>query len=177
VFDDVQPVIGPYNEPKIVCRELDPRTAEASRAVCGLISRHLPAIRAEHVGSTAVPGCGGRGIVDLMVTAPENELAAATELLTRLGFQPGGKSLYPPDRPPMVGAWSDSGETFLLRAYILPEGAAEIDSMRFLRSCLRSDAELTKAYVKQKKAIVKAGVADVDEYDKQKSEFLKMVLG
>jgi hypothetical protein len=33
-----------------------------------------------------------------------------------------------------------------------------------------------KAYVKQKKAILKAG-ADLADYNRQKGEFLKMVLG
>ena len=69
VFDEVQPVIGPYEESPVACRDFDPRAAEIARQVAGLISRHLPSVRAEHVGSTAVPGCGGRGIVDLLSPA------------------------------------------------------------------------------------------------------------
>ena len=49
--------------------------------------------------------------------------------------------------------------------------------MRFLRSCLRADAELTRAYVAQKRAILAKGVADPAAYSAQKGEFLKMVLG
>ena len=49
--------------------------------------------------------------------------------------------------------------------------------MRFLRSCLRSDAELARAYVQHKRAIVAKGVREEAEYNRQKAEFLKMVLG
>ena len=74
VFDEVQPVIGPYDESPVACRDFDPRSAEIARQVAGLISRHLPAVRAEHVGSTAVPGCGGRGIVDLLIACPAGDV-------------------------------------------------------------------------------------------------------
>jgi GrpB-like predicted nucleotidyltransferase (UPF0157 family) len=176
VFDDVQPVIELYRESPLACRDFDPRTADIARQLCGLISRHLPSIRAEHVGSTSVPGCGGRGIVDLLVSGSASELDTIGQLLARLGFQQGGEALFPLHQLNYRGTWMHNGEAYLVHAYVLPEGANEIDSMRFLRSCLRSDAELMKAYVKQKKAIIKAG-AELEEYNRQKGEFLKMVLG
>jgi GrpB-like predicted nucleotidyltransferase (UPF0157 family) len=177
VFDDVQPVIGPYREPKAACLDFDPRAADIARQVCGLIARHLPSIRAEHVGSTAVPGCAGRGIVDLLLTAADNELEKTDLLLTRLGFQQGGEVLFPPHPPAYRGAWVHNGELFLLHVHVLPAGAAEIDSLRFFRSCLRSDPDLAKAYVAQKRAIIAAGGADPADYCRQKGDFLKMVLG
>ena len=78
MFEEVQPVIGPYGEMAVAYRDFDPRSAEIARHVAGLISRHLPAVRAEHVGSTAVPGCGGRGIIDLLITCPEEDAEKVT---------------------------------------------------------------------------------------------------
>jgi GrpB-like predicted nucleotidyltransferase (UPF0157 family) len=176
VFDDVQSVMEPYREPPLACRDSDPRAAEMARQVCGLISRHLPSARPEHVGSTSVPGCSGRGIIDLLVSGPESEMEKIPSLLARLGFQQGGEALFQQHPPPYRGTWMHNGEPYLVHAHVLPDGAAEIDSMRFLRSCLRSDGELMKAYVKQKRAILKAG-ADPAAYQQQKGEFLKMVLG
>ena len=177
MFDDVQAVIGPYCEPPVACRDFDPCAAEIARQVCGLISRHLSALRMEHVGSTAVPGCAGRGIVDLLVSGPETEIDTAGCLLTRLGFQQGSKCLFPPHPPPFCGTYAHNGESFLLHVHVLPAGAAEIDSMRFLRSCLRADAELMRAYVAQKRAVIAAGHTDPVDYHRQMGEFLKMVLG
>jgi GrpB-like predicted nucleotidyltransferase (UPF0157 family) len=166
----------PYREPPLACRDSDPRAAEIAHQVSGLISRHLPSVRAEHVGSTSVPGCGGQGIIDLLVSGPAGEMENIPLLLARLGFQQGGEALFPPHPAPYRGTRMHNGEPYLVHAHVLPDGAAEIDSMRFLRSCLRSDAELMKAYVKQKKSILKAG-ADSAAYQQQKGEFLKMVLG
>lgn len=177
MFENVQAVIGPYCEPPAACRDFNPRAAEVARQVCGLISLNLTAVRVEHVGSTAVPGCAGRGIIDLLVSGPQTEIDAASCLLTRLGFQHGSHCLFPPHPPPYCGTYAHNGESFLLQVHVLPAGAAEIDSMRFLRTCLRADAELTRAYVAQKRAIVAAGAADPAEYCRQKGEFLKMVLG
>ena len=176
VFDDVQPVIEPYRESPVACRDFDPRAADIARQLCGLISRHLPSIRAEHVGSTSVPGCGGRGIIDLLVSGSEGDLETIGQLLAHLGFQQGDEALFPPHPPAYRGTWMHNGEPYLVHAHVLPAGANEIDSMRFFRSCLRSDAELMKAYVKQKKAIL-AGGANATEYARQKGEFLNMVLG
>ena len=132
VFDEVQPVIGPYDEPPVACRDFDPRAAEIARQVAGLISRHLPSLRAEHVGSTAVPGCGGRGIVDLLIACPEGDAEKVNLLLGRLGFRQGGEALFPPHPPAYRGAWVHNGEAFLLHVHVLPAGAAEVDSIRFL---------------------------------------------
>jgi GrpB-like predicted nucleotidyltransferase (UPF0157 family) len=98
------------------------------------------------------------------------------QLLGRLGFQQGGDALFPPHPPPFRGTFTHNGEPYLVHAHVLPAGATEIDSMRFFRSCLRSDAELMKAYVAQKRSIL-AGGAEAAEYAQKKGEFLKMVLG
>ncbi len=177
MFDDVQAAIGPYCEPPVACREFDPRAAEVARQICGLIARCQPPVRVEHVGSTAVPGCAGRGIVDLLLSGSETDIESANELLTRLGFQKGGEPLFPPHAPVYRGTWEHNGERFPVHVHVLPAGAAEMNSMRFLRSCLRADAELTRAYVAQKRAIIAAGGTDPADYCRKKGEFLKMVLG
>jgi GrpB-like predicted nucleotidyltransferase (UPF0157 family) len=177
VFEEVQPVVGPYDEPPVACRDFDPRAAEIARHVTGLISRHLPSLRAEHVGSTAVPGCGGRGIVDLLIACPEADIENVNLLLGRLGFQQGREALFPPHPPAHRGTWIHNGEAFLLHVHVLPATAPEVASIRFLRSCLRADTELTRAYVQHKRGIVSSGVTQQGEYCRQKAAFLKMVLG
>jgi GrpB-like predicted nucleotidyltransferase (UPF0157 family) len=176
MFDEVQAVIGPYCEPLAVCRDFDPRAADVARQLGGLITGHLPSARVEHVGSTAVPGCAGRGIVDLLLYGAEKDIELSTDLLARLGFQQGGQAYFS-QYPAYRGTWVHHGSPFLVQIYVLPAGAAEIDLIRFLRSCLRADTELTRAYAAQKRAIIVAGGADPAEYCRQKGEFLKMVLG
>jgi GrpB-like predicted nucleotidyltransferase (UPF0157 family) len=176
-LDEVQSVIGPYDEKMVVYRDFDPRSAEIARHVAGLISRYVPSVRAEHVGSTAVPGCGGRGIVDLLIAYPKGDAEKVNLLLGRLGFRPGSEALFPSHPPPYRGVWDHNGDGFLLHVHVLPAGTDEVASIRFLRSCLRADAELVRAYVQHKRAIISSGVMEEAEYCRQKAAFLKMVLG
>ena len=124
-----------------------------------------------------MPGCGGRGIVDLLIACPEGDVEKVDLLLGRLGFRQGGEALFPPHPPAYRGAWVHDGDAFLLHVHVLPAGADEVDSMRFLRACLRADAELARAYVQHKRAIISSGVTEAAEYCRQKAAFLKMVLG
>jgi len=177
VFDEVQPVIGLYVETAVEFRDYDARSAEIARQVAGLISRHLPTVRAEHFGSTAVPGCGGRGIVDLLIACPVGDVEAVSLLLCKLGFRQGGVASFPAHPPAYRGAWDHNGDTFLLHVQVLPAGADEVNSIRFLRTCLRADGELARAYVQHKRAIISSGVTEETEYCRQKAAFFKMVLG
>lgn len=40
----------------------------------------------EHFGSTAVPGLGGKGVIDLYVVVPKNLMENASEKLQKLGY-------------------------------------------------------------------------------------------
>jgi GrpB-like predicted nucleotidyltransferase (UPF0157 family) len=178
VFEQVQPVIGPYVPRPAACRNYDPRAAEVAREICCLLSTYLPEARAEHVGSTAVPGCAGKGIVDLLIPVPDGGIEKVKELLERLGFQhQTGPDPFPEDRPMRVGAWTPGQETFLVHVHVIPANSPEVDEMRFLRTCLRADPELVRAYVARKREIISDGVTDSAEYSRIKGEFLKAVFG
>jgi len=97
--------------------------------------------------------------------------------LGQLGFRRGGEKLFAPHPPAYRGAFVHNGDAFLLNVHVLPAGAAEVDSIRFLRSCLRADTELARAYVQHKRAIISGGAITEAEYCRQKAAFLKMVLG
>ncbi len=178
VFEDVKAVIGPYAPGPAECRKHDPRSAEVAQQIAALISAALPQLHVEHIGSTAVPGCAGKGIVDLMIPVGDGEMDLVKQCLDRLGFQhQTGPDPFPEDRPMRTGAWDFEGETFLLHVHVIPATAAEIDEMRFFRSCLRSDPDLRKAYVARKRKIIAGGITDPVEYCRQKGEFMKEVLG
>jgi GrpB-like predicted nucleotidyltransferase (UPF0157 family) len=171
-------VIGPYASGPAICRDYDPRVAEVAEQVGVLLATHLPHVRAEHVGSTAVPGCAGKGIVDLLIPVADGAMDEVKQCLDRLGFQhQQGPEAFPEDRPMRVGAWTCDGETFLLHVHVIPAGSPEIEEMRFFRACLRADPELRRTYVERKREIIAGGVADPIEYCRLKARFMKEVLG
>jgi GrpB-like predicted nucleotidyltransferase (UPF0157 family) len=178
MFEQVQPIIGPYASRPAECRDYDPRAAEVARQIAAVVYAHLPQVRVEHVGSTSVPGCAGKGVVDLLIAVAEGELEKVKELLDRLGFQGQiGRDPFPETRPMRAGSFVHDGQTFLIHVHVIPASSSEVDEMRFFRACLRADPDLVKAYVARKREIVAGGVTDSLEYCRMKGEFIKQVLG
>jgi GrpB-like predicted nucleotidyltransferase (UPF0157 family) len=170
-------VIGPYRSRPAACHEHDPRSAEVARAVAALIEPRLPGAVVEHIGSTSVPGCAGKGIIDLMLLYPPGQLAAARALLDALGFQKQtSRDPFPEDRPLRKGALEHAGTTFLLHVHVLSAASPEVGQMRAFRDRLRADPGLVAAYVAAKRAILDTGVTDRLDYSSRKVEFVQGVL-
>jgi GrpB-like predicted nucleotidyltransferase (UPF0157 family) len=170
--------IGPYESRPVACHDYDFRAAAVARQAADVIAMQFPRVRAEHVGSTAVPGCVGQGIVDLMIAAADEESAAILAGLDALGFQQSN-NIEPlaTDAFLRVGSMVYDGTTYLLHVHVLPANAAEVEGMRFFRICLRSDPELLKAYTARKREIIASGTTDPATYFLEKSKFIKEVLG
>lgn len=173
-----RPIIGPYEPRPAVCRDYDRRAPEVAAQIARLIHEHRPQIFAEHVGSTSVPGCAGKGIVDLMIPVPEGEMESVKQALDQLGFQHQvSRDPFPEERPMRVGSVVHDGDTFLLHVHCIPADSPEVDDTRFFRACLRADRDLMKAYIAKKRAIIDSGVTDSLEYCYKKGEFIKEVSG
>jgi GrpB-like predicted nucleotidyltransferase (UPF0157 family) len=169
--------IGPYQHRPAVCVDHDPRSAEVARRVASLVEPGLPGVVVEHVGSTAVPGCAGKGIVDVLVLYPEGGLAETRNLLDALGFQrQTGRDPFPEDRPMRVGSLEHGGTSFLLHAHVIAASSAEAGQLRSFRDRLRADPDLVAAYVARKRAILADGVTDSVDYCICKGEFVQGVL-
>jgi GrpB-like predicted nucleotidyltransferase (UPF0157 family) len=163
--DPAQPLIGPYQPRPAACRDYDPRAADVARQVAEAMRRQLPQAQVEHVGSTSVFGCAGKGIVDLMIPVPAEAMDSVKGMLDRLGFQrQTNRDPFVEDRPLWAGSLEYDGEMFLLHVHVIPADSPEIDDFRFFRSCLRADPDLLKAYVARKREIIAGGVTDSLDY-------------
>ena len=171
--------IGRYeHEGPVECRPYDPRAPEVARRVAALIRRRLPEVVVEHIGSTAVPGCAGKGVVDLLLLYPPGQLAAARDALDALGFQrQGGRDPWPEERPMRVGTIEHEGATSPLHVHVVAADSPEVASALRFRDLLRSHPALVAAYVARKRAILAAGVADGTEYAVAKGPFVEQALG
>lgn len=178
-----QPGIGryeyiTYQDPAAAFRPYDPPCPEVADRVAALIRERLPETRVEHVGSTAIPGCDGKGVVDLMLLYPPGGLAAARDTLDGLGFQrhdrPGA---FPEERPVRIGALSHDGETFRLHVHVIAADSPEADEQAGFRDRLRADPSLVAEYVAGKRAVLAGGVTDGNEYNLGKESFIHRMLG
>jgi ubiquinone/menaquinone biosynthesis C-methylase UbiE/GrpB-like predicted nucleotidyltransferase (UPF0157 family)/8-oxo-dGTP pyrophosphatase MutT (NUDIX family) len=170
-------MVGPYEDRQAVCQEYDPRAVEVAQQVAATFRSHLPAALVEHIGSTSVPGCAGKGIVDLMLLYPDGQLAAARDVLDALGFQrQTGRVPFPEDRPMRTGSLVHDGTTFLLHLHVIAASSPEADELRRFRDRLGADADLVAAYVAAKRAILAGGVTDPVDYCLRKGVFVERAL-
>jgi GrpB-like predicted nucleotidyltransferase (UPF0157 family) len=167
-----------YTDPADAFRPYDPRCPEVARRVIALIQSRLLEARVEHIGSSAIPGCAGKGVVDLMLLYPPGLLAAARDALDEMGFQRHtGPNAFPEERPVRIGTISHDGETFRLHVHVIAANAPEVAEQRHFRDTLRADPALVAEYVALKRVVLIEGVADSTEYNRGKDAFFKRVLG
>ncbi len=176
------PVIGQYSyiaydDPTAIVRPWDARAPAVADRLIALISMVFPEGTAEHIGSTAIPGCDGKGVVDLMLLYRPGRIAIARDAVDRLGFQrheaPGA---HPEDRPVRIGTIDHEGETFRVHVHIIAEDALEVARQRHFRDTLRADPALVAAYIADKRRIATSGEAgDGGAYADAKGEFIANV--
>ena len=106
----------------------------------------------EHIGSTAVPGLPGKGIVDLVIATEPDDVPIVAEMLFDLGFGPQpGQDPFPPTRPMLVGSMVVDGTLFRIHLHVQPRGDEVVRDLAF-RDALRADPALMAAYAELKSA-------------------------
>ena len=161
-----------------VYRPYDPRCPEVAQRVAALIQERMPEARVEHVGSTAIPGCDGKGIVDLLLMYSPGRLAAARDALDGLGFQrQSGPNPFPEERPLRLGALEYDGELFRLHVHVVAEDADEAAELMDFRDRLRADPGLVKEYVASKRAALTGNPTNNIDYNHAKEPFIQKVIG
>jgi GrpB-like predicted nucleotidyltransferase (UPF0157 family) len=168
--------ILPYPDPgpPAVVRPWPPGAPEAAARAIALIAGRLPESIVEHVGSSSVPGCDGKGYLDLLIPCRDAaHLAAINDALFDLGFaRQRGDDPFPESRPMRLGAIEHGDETFLIHVHIVPEASPEVAELLGFRDRLRADAALREAYVAIKRDILAAGVGNNREYSERKGKFI-----
>ncbi|HXG94623.1 MAG TPA: GrpB family protein [Blastocatellia bacterium] len=172
-----EPTILLYKEAPAECRDYDPRAAEVAATVAKMITARLPDVTVEHIGSTAIPGCAGKGVVDLMILYASGQLERVKVLLDELGFQrQSTRDPWPEERPMRLGAIAFDNKIFRLHTHIIHKGAEEVRELRRFRDLLRSDDNLRAAYISRKRGIIASGVTDSVDYSMAKDSFIKSIL-
>ena len=66
--------IGPYVRLPATVVPWDPRSLEVAEMVTAMVRERRPDLAVEHIGSTAVPGLPGKGVVDLAIAVDPDAL-------------------------------------------------------------------------------------------------------
>ena len=170
--------ILPYSVSHTAYVDYDPVVVDVARRAIELIEQAAPWVRVEHIGSTAIPGCAGKGIVDLMALYPPGKLEATRATIDGLGFQRQTVGhVFPEDRPMRVGRLEYDGAGYDLHVHVVAADSAESASLRRFRDALRADAALRDSYQAKKRAILQSGISEPSDYTHAKGKFINAVLG
>jgi GrpB-like predicted nucleotidyltransferase (UPF0157 family) len=171
-----QPPIGRYRRVPVQIHQADPDAPEAARRLTSLIATRWPATPAEHVGSSAVLGLAGKGIIDLLLAAEPAHIPAITKALVELGFQPQVPAAFPPTRPMLWGTFHHGATEYPVHVHVVPAGSPEVVAMRGFRDALRADPHLRRRYAALKRAIVAGGPVDPVAFTKAKHDWIAATL-
>jgi GrpB-like predicted nucleotidyltransferase (UPF0157 family)/mannose-6-phosphate isomerase-like protein (cupin superfamily) len=142
-----------------------------------LIRDRLPDVVVEHVGSTSLPGCAGKGVVDLVVLYSPGRLPEVKAGLDALGFQrQTGPRPFLEDRPMRIGSVVHDETSYPLHVHVIVADSPEAVELRTFRDRLMADKRLNEEYVALKRQILAGGVTDSLDYCDRKGEFIAGIL-
>lgn len=173
---DIVPYDSLGRPPLIDLRPWDPRALRVAERIICVLQNELPGVVAEHIGSTSIPGCDGKGVVDLMVVVPNGMMNLICASVDRLGFQrQSGGIIHSDERPMREGGVEYAGDFFRLHIHLVPERTSQVDELRRFRELLRANPELVNQYVAFKRELC-ASLPDRVTYTRSKSLFIRSIL-
>jgi len=153
-----------------------PEFLEVACEVGDFLKNCIPDVRVEHVGSTSVDYCGGKGIIDLLVLYSEvaGDFERVRDGVDAAGFQKqSGGHIFPEDRPMRVGAVEYKGTEYRFHIHVLRSGCKEERGLCQFRDDLRQDEERRASYIELKQQILQRDLSDPRDYTSRKSTFFK----
>ncbi len=167
--------IGTYERLSAEVHEWDPRTVDVAARVADLVRERRPDLTVEHIGSTAVPGLPGKGIVDLSIETMPDDIPGVVAMLYELGFGPQpGPDPWPPTRPMPVGSIELGGKHYRIHLHVQPTGGDFTRDIAF-RDALRNDPELRSQYEGLKRGITSGGAVEGLRYTHSKTRWILSV--
>lgn len=151
----------------------DPAVREVFAEIKALILARLPGLDIEHVGSTSIPGVGGRNVVDIAIAASEQDHASLRSSLQGLGFE---RSPFPHYLPLLVARVSSDGRDFPVLLYVVDPASDVYTGWILFRDYLRVHSADAVEYDRVKRHVVADGNVRGDAYQAGKTPFIHSVM-
>ncbi|QQS21834.1 GrpB family protein [Candidatus Saccharibacteria bacterium] len=134
------------------------------------------AISIEHVGSTAVPGLAGKGIVDIVIgLADEQRLNDAAAILTRHGYYAARDAAKRTDRVFMASRQEETGPGDI-HLHLVLQPSTTYDGFIALRDYLCEHPQIAADYYEAKQRFAKQSAYDRETYKTLKGEYVSELL-
>jgi GrpB-like predicted nucleotidyltransferase (UPF0157 family) len=150
----------------------DPRLPEVFEKIKHLIQTASGAVRVEHIGSSSIPGVGGRNAVDIAVPVAEPQQPAIKRELYELGFE---DAPFPHYLPLLVGQIVHETKCYPILLYVVsPESPVLADWLAF-RDYMCAHPDDARAYCSAKQEAVAKSKAGGQNYQDAKNPFLASI--
>ena len=161
---------------KYVFRKYNPEyraffTAEKKKIVKALGS----SAKIEHVGSTAIPNLGGKGILDIIVGVSKSKFAEAKKKLEKAGYEFREKASYP-ERLFFRIDYPYKNIKRRIHIHLTKFNGQDWKEIIGFRNYLLKYPDAVEQYVKIKKEGVKKALGDGEKYRKHKEKFIENIL-
>ncbi|MCK4352949.1 GrpB family protein [candidate division WOR-3 bacterium] len=144
------------------------------QSICRIIPYE---IEIEHIGSTAVVGLGGKGIIDvLMITKRQQQLAEIAEILRDNGFSHNPKVKHNEDRFFVSGHYKYKRANLHIHIHIVFRNSKSHKNMLAFRDHLRLHPEEANIYYELKKKWSKEAGSDASKYTELKTSHINSIL-
>jgi|SRR5579872_427315 len=133
------------------------------------------ALAIEHVGSTAIPDLGGKGIIDIAIAVAKEEMEISCSILQKLGYE-FRPSFSTPDRFYLIAYLSDPEEgNRRYHIHLTYPSSKEWKELVGFRDYLLAHPEAVIEYANLKKHAAEAANQDGHQYRKMKEPMFQKV--
>ncbi len=130
--------------------------------------------RIGHVGSTAVPSLGGKGIIDIVIGVSKSKTTQSKKDLENAGYEFRDKASYP-ERLFFRRDYPYKKVKRRVHAHLVELGGADWSEMIGFRDYLLKHPKSVQEYAKIKKEAVKKALGEGEVYRKHKEKFIKKI--
>ena len=157
----------------ISLQDYDATSPQLFEEARGVLQNLLPDAEIHHVGSTGVPGMGGKGMIDILVAIPDwTKKAGAGEKLVKLGFAHVHKEINCRIFMSRVGE-TVRNDVHIHLTYI---GSPDYTSFLAFRDYLRAHPDEAVEYMKQKIQWLRSASGHRQFYTSAKNSYIASVL-
>jgi len=132
-------------------------------------------VKIEHVGSTAIPGLGGKGILDIVVGVSKSKIVEIKKKLEKAGYEFREKASYP-ERLFFRHDYSYQSRKRRVHIHLTKFNGQDWKEIIGFRNHLLKHTDAVEQYVKIKKEGVKKSLGDGEKYRKHKEKFIEDIL-
>src|SRR5258706_1975255 len=134
-----------------------------------IIQQPLPGIQVEHVGSSSIPGVGGRNVIDIAIPTIDLDQTSIKDQLKALGFQDAPFRHF---LPILIGSVSHQSKEYAILLYVLSLDLDVYKDWIIFRDFMRTHPDDAHAYDQVKQETIAAGKINGANYQQAKTPFL-----